>query len=181
VARRDVIVTRYADDLVVGFESRTEGEQFAAQDRKRRGEGKPETFTFSGFTHHCGSAEMALSSSRVAKLLGALHALLLESVLSPYKPVEFSDYDLKEAYAQAGLPANLGLPARAAITFTDLKARNVNRLIGACVANPQELFPAREPRNESATPGEPYREYSTCCHRTPDTEKTPSESGLRSD
>ena len=74
VARRDVIVTRYADDLVVGFESRTEAEQFlkafrerlarfglelnmektrliefgrfAAQDRKRRGEGKPETFTF---------------------------------------------------------------------------------------------------------------------------------------
>jgi len=82
VARRDVIVTRYADDLVVGFESRTEAEQFlkafrerlarfglelnmektrliefgrfAAQDRKRRGEEKPETFTFLGFTHYCG-------------------------------------------------------------------------------------------------------------------------------
>src|SRR4051812_12911536 len=82
VARRDVIVTRYADDLVVGFESRTEAAQFlqafeerltkfglewnaektrliefgrfAAQDRKQRGEGKPETFTFLGFTHYCG-------------------------------------------------------------------------------------------------------------------------------
>ena len=82
VAKGDVIVVRYADDLVVGFENRTEAEQFleafrerlakfglelhpektrliefgrfAAQDRERRGEGKPETFTFLGFTHFCG-------------------------------------------------------------------------------------------------------------------------------
>ena len=27
---------------------------FAARDRKQRGEGKPETFTFLGFTHFCG-------------------------------------------------------------------------------------------------------------------------------
>ena len=82
VARGDVIVVRYADDLVVGFQSRAEAERFleefrerlakfglelhaektrliefgrfAAQDRKQRGEGKPETFTFLGFTHFCG-------------------------------------------------------------------------------------------------------------------------------
>ena len=28
--------------------------RFAAQNRKQRGEGKPETFTFLGFTHYCG-------------------------------------------------------------------------------------------------------------------------------
>ena len=28
--------------------------RFAAQDRERRGQGKPETFTFLGFTHFCG-------------------------------------------------------------------------------------------------------------------------------
>jgi len=28
--------------------------RFAARDREQRGEGKPETFTFLGFTHHCG-------------------------------------------------------------------------------------------------------------------------------
>src|SRR6185312_348099 len=78
VAKGDVIVVRYADDLVVGFQHRTEAEQFlkqfqerlakfglelnpaktrliefgrfAARDRKQRGEGKPETFTFLGFT-----------------------------------------------------------------------------------------------------------------------------------
>ena len=82
VARGDVIVVRYADDLVVGFQSRAEAERFleefrarlakfglelhadktrliefgryAAQNRKRRGEAKPETFTFLGFTHYCG-------------------------------------------------------------------------------------------------------------------------------
>ncbi len=70
------------DDLVVGFEHRTEAEQFleafrerlakfglelhpdktrliefgrfAIQNRKQRGQGKPETFTFLGFTHYCG-------------------------------------------------------------------------------------------------------------------------------
>ena len=82
VATGDVIVVRYADDLVVGFENRTEAERFleafrerlakfglelhpektrliefgrfAAQNREKRGEGKPETFTFLGFTHYCG-------------------------------------------------------------------------------------------------------------------------------
>jgi RNA-directed DNA polymerase len=82
VAKGDVIVVRYADDLVVGFQHRTDAERFlrqfrerlakfglelhtdktrliefgrfAARDRKQRGEGKPETFTFLGFTHFCG-------------------------------------------------------------------------------------------------------------------------------
>ena len=82
VARGDMIVVRYADDLVVGFQRRTDAEQFlqefrerlakfglelhsektrliefgqhAERNRKRRGEGKPETFTFLGFTHFCG-------------------------------------------------------------------------------------------------------------------------------
>jgi RNA-directed DNA polymerase len=82
VAKGDVIVVRYADDLVVGFQHRTDAERFlrefqerlakfglelhadktrliefgrfAARDRKQRGLGKPETFTFLGFTHFCG-------------------------------------------------------------------------------------------------------------------------------
>jgi group II intron reverse transcriptase/maturase len=82
IARGDVIVVRYADDRVVGFQNRADAERFLAEfrerlvrfglelhpdktrliefgrfavrDRKRRGEGKPETFTFLGFTHFCG-------------------------------------------------------------------------------------------------------------------------------
>jgi RNA-directed DNA polymerase len=85
VAKGDVIVVRYADDLVVGFEHRAEAERFleefrerlskfglelnsektrliefgrfAAQTRERRGEGKPETFTFLGLTHYCGKLQ----------------------------------------------------------------------------------------------------------------------------
>jgi len=78
----DMIVVRFADDLVLGFQVRSDAEQFwkelaerlrkfrlelhpdktrllefgpyAAENRKRRGEGKPETFNFLGFTHICG-------------------------------------------------------------------------------------------------------------------------------
>jgi len=81
-AKGDVIVVRYADDFVVGFQHRNEAEQFlselrerfakfklelhpektrlfefgrfAEQNRRRRGEGKPESFNFLGFTHICG-------------------------------------------------------------------------------------------------------------------------------
>jgi RNA-directed DNA polymerase len=80
-ARGDVVVVRFADDFVVGFEHRDEAERFwaelrerfasfglelhegksrliefgrfAAQHRARRGDPKPETFEFLGFTHIC--------------------------------------------------------------------------------------------------------------------------------
>jgi RNA-directed DNA polymerase len=82
VARGDVTVVRYADDAVLGFQYREEAERFladlrerlrkfelelhpektrliefgryAAERRAERGEGKPETFNFLGFTHICG-------------------------------------------------------------------------------------------------------------------------------
>jgi RNA-directed DNA polymerase len=82
-ASGEVIVVRYADDLVVGFEHREDAERFLSGFRKRlanfalelhpektrliefgrfaevnrqqRGEAKPETFTFLGFTHHCAT------------------------------------------------------------------------------------------------------------------------------
>jgi hypothetical protein len=80
-ARGDVIIVWYADYIVVGFEHRAEAERFkeelaerlkkfnlelqgektrliefgrcAAKDRAGRGEAKPETFNFLGFTHIC--------------------------------------------------------------------------------------------------------------------------------
>ena len=82
VATGTVVVVRYADDLVLGFENRADADRFlaefrervakfglelhadktrliefgryAARNRQRRGAGKPETFTFLGFTHFCG-------------------------------------------------------------------------------------------------------------------------------
>ncbi|MGQ0641337.1 MAG: group II intron reverse transcriptase/maturase [Gemmatimonadaceae bacterium] len=80
--RGDMILTRWADDFIVGFEYRTDAEQFLEQLRERfrkfglelhpektrliefgrkaverrraRGLGKPETFTYLGLTHICG-------------------------------------------------------------------------------------------------------------------------------
>src|ERR1051326_3452252 len=81
-ARGDVVVVRYADDNVIGFQHLADAERFlvefrerllkfglelhpdktrriefgrfAERDRKRRGEGKPEAFDFLGFTHISG-------------------------------------------------------------------------------------------------------------------------------
>jgi group II intron reverse transcriptase/maturase len=80
-ATGDMIIVRYADDIVVGFQHKADAERFwtemaqrlatfaltlhpdktrliefgrtAAADRARRGLGKPETFNFLGFTHIC--------------------------------------------------------------------------------------------------------------------------------
>jgi RNA-directed DNA polymerase len=82
-ANGDVMIVRYADDAMLGFEHREEAERFleqlrerlqkfglelhpqktrliefgryATERRKKRGEGKPETFNFLGFTHICGT------------------------------------------------------------------------------------------------------------------------------
>jgi len=79
--RGDVIVVRFADDFVVGFQYRSDAERFlrelrerfrrfnlelhpektrlfefgrfATDNRRRRGQGKPATFNFLGFTHSC--------------------------------------------------------------------------------------------------------------------------------
>jgi RNA-directed DNA polymerase len=83
-ARGDMIVVRYADDLVAGFEHESDARRFldamrerfeafslslhpdktrliefgrhAAADRKKRGVGRPETFAFLGFTFICGKS-----------------------------------------------------------------------------------------------------------------------------
>jgi group II intron reverse transcriptase/maturase len=81
-ATGDIYVVRYADDFVLGFQHRHEAERFlrvlrerfakfglhlhpektrliefgrfAVENRSKRGQRKPETFDFLGFTHYCG-------------------------------------------------------------------------------------------------------------------------------
>src|SRR5215203_5094341 len=83
-ATGDVIIVRYADDFIVGFEHEADARRFleamrqrleefalslhpektrliefgrhAAENRTRRGLGKPETFSFLGFTFICGKS-----------------------------------------------------------------------------------------------------------------------------
>jgi len=84
-AHGDVVAVRFADDFVVGFQHREEAQRFltalrerfarfglalhpdktrliefgrfAAAHRRARGDGKPDTFNFLGFTHSCGTTE----------------------------------------------------------------------------------------------------------------------------
>jgi len=81
IARGEMLVVRFADDVVLGFQKKADAERFrrelnermkkfnlelhpektrllefgrfAAQNRKERGQGKPETFNFLGFRHIC--------------------------------------------------------------------------------------------------------------------------------
>jgi len=81
-AHGEIIFVRFADDFVAGFQHRYEAERFLAElrerfarfglalhadktrivefgryaerNRRNRGDGKPETFNFLGFTHSCG-------------------------------------------------------------------------------------------------------------------------------
>lgn len=85
IARKEVMIIRYADDIMVGFKEKAVAKKFlkelkermekfelelhpektrllefgryASQDRQQRGEGAPETFNFLGFTHICGKTK----------------------------------------------------------------------------------------------------------------------------
>ena len=100
---RDVVVIRYADNFVIGFESKLEAEaclkelrarfdrfglklhegktrllefgRYAEVRREARGEGRPETFDFLGFTHACSrikkSGRFTIKRQSVAKRMRA--------------------------------------------------------------------------------------------------------------
>lgn len=101
-AHGDVIIVRFADDLIVGFQYRCDAERFhadlvqrfarfclelnaektrliefgrfAAENRRRRGLGRPETFSFLGFTHVCAktrAGRFALRRITIAKRMAA--------------------------------------------------------------------------------------------------------------
>jgi len=85
-AQGDVIIVRYADDFVMGFEHEQEAQaclealqarfaqfglklhgektrliefgRYATYRRRKRGQGKPETFDFLGFTHYCSKQRL---------------------------------------------------------------------------------------------------------------------------
>jgi group II intron reverse transcriptase/maturase len=107
-ARGDVIIVRYADDAVLGFEQREEAERFleqlrerlqkfglelhpektrliefgryATERRKKRGEGKPETFNFLGFTHICGTNHQTGNFTVHRKTIGKRMAAKLKEI-----------------------------------------------------------------------------------------------------
>jgi RNA-directed DNA polymerase len=105
-ARGDVVVVRYADDNVLGFQHRADADRFLAEfrgrlrkfglelhpdktrriefgrfaevNRTKRGEGKPETFDFLGFTHISGKDRKGSYSLRRKSINKRMRAKLLE-------------------------------------------------------------------------------------------------------
>ena len=108
VARGEMIVVRYADDAVLGFQYREEAEKFleelrervrkfglelhpektrliefgryATERRAKRGEGKPETFNFLGFTHICGKNHKTGNFQVYRKTIGKRMAAKLKEI-----------------------------------------------------------------------------------------------------
>ena len=139
-----MIVVRYADDLVVGFESRTDAERFlaefgervakfglelhadktrliefgrnAARNRKQRGEGKPETFTFLGFTHYCGKRRsdgsfIVWRETAKKRMVAKLHAIQAELIRRKHQPTALVGKWLEKVvlgyYQYHAVPGNL--------------------------------------------------------------------------
>jgi len=108
----DVVIVRYADDFVIGFERRYEAQacldelqarfakfglklhdtktrliefgRFAAASRAKRGESRPETFDFLGFTHHCATTRsrgwFTIGRSTIAKRMRATLAAIKQQL-----------------------------------------------------------------------------------------------------
>ena len=102
----DMIIVRYADDIIVGFQHRAEAERFlaelrerfvkfglelhpektrllefgpfAAENRRWVGKGKPATFNFLGFTHICGKKRNGRFTVVRQTIRGRLQAKLSE-------------------------------------------------------------------------------------------------------
>jgi group II intron reverse transcriptase/maturase len=142
-ANGDMIFVRFADDFVVGFERREEAEKFlaelrerlgrfglelhptktrliefgryAAEHRRRRGLGKPETFTFLGFTHICGSTRKGwfkdLRQTIGKRLRAKLKELTSELRWRLHRPTsevgEWLKAVLTGHYRYYGVPGNL--------------------------------------------------------------------------
>jgi RNA-directed DNA polymerase len=105
-AQGEVVVIRYADDTIVGFQSETDADRFredlgkrlekfglelhpektrriefgrfAERNRERRGEGKPETFDFLGFTHISGKNGLGRFAVRRTTIRKRMRAKLRE-------------------------------------------------------------------------------------------------------
>jgi RNA-directed DNA polymerase len=118
-AHGDVVVVRFADDFVVGVEHRDDAEQFlaslrerlarfgltlhpdktrllefgrhAAANRRVRGEGKPESFNFLGFTHSCATTRKGgftvLRRTMRTRMQAKLKAVKLELRRRMHRPL----------------------------------------------------------------------------------------------
>jgi RNA-directed DNA polymerase len=142
-AHGSVIFVRYADDIVCGFEHEADAQRFqaalhermekfalslhpdktrliefgrfAAEDRTRRGLGKPETFTFLGFVHICGRSRRGLfqlkRKSRRDRMRAKLRAIKEELRRRLHEPIPQQGLWLRQVvrgyFAYHAVPTNV--------------------------------------------------------------------------
>jgi RNA-directed DNA polymerase len=147
-ARGEITIVRYADDAILGFERQDEAERylrelkehlhefglelnedktrllrfgrFARQNRAERGEGKPESFTFLGLQHICGSNRLGrfevrriTDGRRRRKKLQELKQELRRRMHAPIAMVgEWLRSVLRGYYQYHAVPGNLGTLSR---------------------------------------------------------------------
>jgi len=133
-ARGDVIAVRYADDWIAGFQHRDDAERFwravserlgqfglklhpdktrliefgrfARDNRRRRGQGKPDTFDFLGFTHCCAKTRrgnfMVLRLTSAKRMRAKLLAVKTELRRRMHRPVAEQGQYLRAVVAGHG-------------------------------------------------------------------------------
>ncbi|MFC0691869.1 group II intron reverse transcriptase/maturase [Paraburkholderia humisilvae] len=162
-AKGKVIIVRYADDIVAGFEHEADARRFrdamrlrleefslalhpdktrllefgryAAATRKRRGLGKPETFTFLGFIFICGKSrrgafqlQRKTGGDRMRTKLGEIRERLRERM---HVPIPEQGKWLKQVvrgyFAYHAVPTNSRAPGAFRYHVTDLWRRTLRR------------------------------------------------------
>lgn len=131
----EVIIIRYADDLVLGFQYKTEAERYlealnervqtyglklhpektclkefgryAEERRRKRGEGKPESFDFLGFTHLCSrnrkGGYFLKRKTKTKKMRQKLSELKEELMKRKHAPIQQTGTWLKSVVQGHGL------------------------------------------------------------------------------
>jgi group II intron reverse transcriptase/maturase len=145
----DVIVVRFADDIVMGFQHRSDAERFrqelrdrfarfglevhpdktrllefgplAIEHRRRRGEGKPATFDFLGFTHICATKRSngrftVLRQTTRKRLQAKLHEVKTELRRRMHRPIREQGAWLRSVVA--GHIRYYGVPMNTPALFT---------------------------------------------------------------
>ena len=160
-ATGDMIIVRYADDFIVGFQHETDARRFldamrgrlgefalslhsektrliefgrfAAENRKRCGLGKPETFDFLGFTFICGKSRrgkfLIKRKSRRDRMRAKLQAIKQELRQRMHQPIPAQGKWLRQVvkgyFNYHAVPTN----SRALATFRDEIVRRWRRTL----------------------------------------------------
>jgi RNA-directed DNA polymerase len=160
-ARGTVIFVRYADDIVAGFEHQAEAERFladmrermagfgltlhpektrliefgrqAAANRRARGLGKPETFTFLGFTHICSRSRRGAfqlkRKTRADRMRATLRAVTEALRRRMHEPIDQQGQWLGQVvrgfFAYHAVPTNAAALADFRFHITDLWRRTL--------------------------------------------------------